>query len=210
MLSANQQAPQFAADTVNGRRIDLAELCAGGRVLMKFHRFSGCPIAQHQIRALLAHHEELRTAGIETVVILHNAPEKVRGVFHDAPGVHIVADREKRLYREYDVHFAWRRMLSPGTWAQTLRSVGRGNLPRVSRFQGGVVGVPADFLIDRSGQILSLSYGRHYGDSWSAADALAAVRAAGPRGWRASEARGWRASEARGWRASEPPAPTAT
>ena len=182
MLSAHQQAPQFAADTVSGRRIDLAELCARGPVLVKFHRFSGCPVAQHQIGALLAHREELCSAGIETIVVLHNAAEKVRGVFDDAPGVHIVADREKRLYREYDVRFAWRRLLSPGTWAETLRSIARGNLPRPSRFQGGVVGVPADFLIDRSGNVVSLSYGRHYGDSWSVADALAAVR-----DWRASE-----------------------
>lgn len=178
MLSINQQAPQINAVSIGGDPVDLAALRARGPVLVKFHRFSGCPIAQSQVGDLLQRRPQLREAGIETIVVLHNSVAKVQGVFEEAPGVHIVADREKQIYRAYGARFLWRAMLSVASWGATLRSIARGHLPKPTRFQGGVVGVPADFLVDRSGKIVSLNYGRHYGDSWSADDAVAAVQGA--------------------------------
>jgi hypothetical protein len=38
--------------------------------------------------------------------------------------------------------------------------------------EGGVLGLPADFLIDRDGRILACHYGTHIYDQWSVDDLL--------------------------------------
>ena len=52
MLTKNLPAPEINADSINGQRIDLYRL-RGKKVLIKFHRFSGCPIAQCQIHEFI-------------------------------------------------------------------------------------------------------------------------------------------------------------
>jgi hypothetical protein len=38
-------------------------------------------------------------------------------------------------------------------------------------------GVPCDFLLDEGGTIIATHYGGHFGDSWTATDALEAATA---------------------------------
>jgi peroxiredoxin len=176
MLSTKQAAPPINAVSLSGRPIDLDEF-RGKKVLVKFHRFSGCPVARRQVHDLIEGQEALNAAGIETITVLHSSEEKMRPNFDDVPGLHLIADPKKALYRAYGVQFRWRRLLSPGTWRETLVSFGRGYLPQLSRFEGGIVGVPCDFLLDEKGTITAVHYGTHFGDSWTAADALRAAAA---------------------------------
>gem|GEM_PF-4964567 len=43
------------------------------------------------------------------------------------------------------------------------------------RFQGGIIAVPSDFLINEQGVIAALHYGKHFGDTWTVNDVLAKV-----------------------------------
>ena len=172
VLTIHEQAPAIDTLSVTGHRIDLAAFRGERKVLVKFHRFSGCPIAQAQLHELIEHQNQLSAAGVETIVILHNTREKVAGAFPESPGLHLVADPHKTLYRSYGAAFLWRKLLSPATWRATIASIAHGYLPRFTRFQGGIVGVPSDFLIDENGLIAALHYGCHYGDSWSVTDVL--------------------------------------
>ncbi|WP_030429602.1 hypothetical protein [Allokutzneria albata] len=63
------------------------------------------------------------------------------------------------------------------------RVASAGPVPAVSREQeGGRLGLPADFLIDRDGRVLAEKHGEHAYDQWSADELPALVsRAARPR-----------------------------
>ena len=174
MLSTKQPAPPINAVSISGRPVELSEF-PGKKVLVKFHRFSGCPLARRQIHELVEGQEALNAAGIETIVVLHSSAEKMRPNFDEVPGLHLIGDPEKTLYHAYQAEFRWRRLLSAATWAETLASFTRGYLPQVTRFQGGII--PCDFLLDEDSTIIATHYGRHFGDSWTATDALEAAAA---------------------------------
>jgi peroxiredoxin len=172
MLTTSQPAPRFDTTCLSGDSLDLDDL-RGRPVLVKFHRFSGCPVARHQIDQFVARLPELTGAGVQTIIVLHSSAEQVAPNFAEQPGLHIVADRDKTLYRAWACAFDRRRLLSPASWRATMAAFGRGYLPQPTRFQGGVVGIPADFLVDRDGVIAEAHYGRHFGDSWTVDDVLA-------------------------------------
>jgi peroxiredoxin len=172
MITKDQIAPSIDSPSLSGKRIDLAAF-RGRTVLVKFHRFSGCPVARRQIDELIEQQPLLAAAGVETVVVLHSSADKVAPNFTEAPGLHIVPDRDKGLYSAYDCEFAWGKLISPASWGATFGSFAHGYFPQATRFHGGVIGVPADFLIDGAGTVAAAHYGRHFGDSWTAADVLA-------------------------------------
>lgn len=51
-------------------------------------------------------------------------------------------------------------------------SILKGSFPQFDKFEGGITGVPSDFLLDENGHIKELNYGRHLGDSWSVSEVL--------------------------------------
>jgi peroxiredoxin len=132
MLSTKQPAPPIDAVSIFGRHVDLSDF-RGKKVLVKFHRFSGCPVARRQIHDLVEGQAALNAAGIETIVVLHSSEEKMRPNFDEVPGLHLIGDREKTLYQAYQAEFLWRRLLSAATWAETLTSFTRGYLPQFNR-----------------------------------------------------------------------------
>lgn len=172
MLTNGQVAPDIDGISISGQRIDLKAL-RGRKVLVKFHRFSGCPVAQEQIHALIGHQRRLNDAGIETIVLMHCTKEKIVPLYNEVAGLHILPDKAKTFYRRFGSRFRWRAMLHPASWVATFRAILKGNFPRFGRFQGGLIAVPSDLLIDERGVITHLHYGKHFGDSWSAADVLA-------------------------------------
>ena len=173
MLNINQVAPEIAVTSIGGQRINLFDL-HGKKVLVKFHRFSGCPIAQSQIHDLIAHQDELNSAGIETIVFLHSSRKKImsNSNFRETPGLHIIADRQKKFYRIYQSRFMLRKFFSLASWRETLESVFKGYLPKFNQMEGGILGVPSDFLLDKNSKIADLHYGSHFGDSWTASEVL--------------------------------------
>ena len=171
MLTLNQIAPPIKTKTISGVDIDLKGL-QGKKVLIKFHRFSGCPVAQNEVSEYIQRQKELFSAGIETIVFLHNNKEKVLPVFKELPGFHMIADREKKFYKTYQAQFSWKPMFSLASWGAIFSAFFHGYFPRFTKFQGGVIGIPADFLLDEKSRIVDIHYGRHFGDSWSVSDVL--------------------------------------
>jgi peroxiredoxin len=172
MLTINQLAPEIIARTITGESIDLYKM-KGKKVLIKFHRFSGCPVAQREISEFAKRQKELFHAGIETIVFLHNSIDKVLPVFKEIPGLHLIADQEKSFYKSYQAQFKWSQLLSFASWRVTIAAIFHGYFPKFSKFQGGVIGIPADFLVDEKSRIVDLHYGKHFGDSWTVSDVLA-------------------------------------
>jgi hypothetical protein len=114
--------------------------------------------------------------GIETIVFLHSRAAKILPNFQEIPGLHIVADRQKAFYREYQSRFLWRKLFSAASWRATFSAFTKGYLPQFNRFEGGVVGLPSDFLVDKTGKIIDVHYGEHFGDSWTVSEVLSKLR----------------------------------
>lgn len=172
MLTKNQIAPNINCTTISGEAINLSEL-KGKRILVKFHRFSGCPVAQRQVKELIAQQNELNTAGIETIVLLHSSKENIIPVYKEVPGLHIIADNQKKFYRLYNSGFSWIGTFSIASWIEIFKSFFKGYFPLFNRFATTINAIPSDFLIDANGQIAALHYGKNAGDSWTAAEVLA-------------------------------------
>lgn len=171
MLNKNQLAPEIATTSISGKRVNLSEL-RGKKILVKFHRFSGCPVAQCQISEYITRQQELNTKGIETFVFLHSSREKIIPRYREVPGLHIIPDNEKKYYHLFDSRFLLSKLFSLASWGATFSSIFKGYFPLFNRFSASISGIPSDFIINEQGVIIDLHYGKHFGDSWSVSDVL--------------------------------------
>lgn len=171
MLSKNETAPVIIATSISGERVYLPGI-NGKNVLLKFHRFSGCPVAQRQIHEFIKRQNELNAAGIETIVFIHSPVSKIVPVYKEVAGLHIVADPQRVFCRLYHSAFSWLETFSVASWIQIFKSFLKGYFPLFNRFAATVHGIPSDFLIDQNGIIRDLRYGSNAGDSWNVSDVL--------------------------------------
>ena len=169
MLKLNQIAPAIITNSISDQNIDLSGF-HGKKVLIKFHRFAGCPVAQYQIHELIKRQNELNTAGIETIIFMHSSKRNILSNFRETPGLHIIADRHKIYYRLYQSQFLLKKLFSIESWRVTFSSIFKGNFPHFNKFGGGILGIPSDFLLDKNGRIVDLHYGEHFGDSWTVSE----------------------------------------
>jgi len=148
------------------------------RVHLQFRRFAGCPICNLHLRSFAKRHGELAAAGIREIVVFHSPAHELRG--YDLPFA-VIADPDKRLYREFGVGAGRRALLDPRAWATILVAVirstvaiarGRERAPAL-RPHGGRFGLPADFLIAPDGTVVAEHRGVHADDQWSVDDVLA-------------------------------------
>ncbi|MFJ4513207.1 peroxiredoxin-like family protein [Streptomyces sp. NPDC088816] len=140
---------------------------------LQFRRFAGCPVCNLHLRSVVRRHEEIEAAGVREVVVFHSPADELLPHTADLPFA-VVADPDKRLYREFGVESSPRALLDPRAWWPILRAVasglrevvhGREHLPS-STPHGGRLGLPADFLIAPDGRILATKHGEHAYDQW--------------------------------------------
>jgi peroxiredoxin len=150
------------------------------RIHLQFRRFAGCPVCNLHLRSVLRRHAEIEAAGIREVVVFHSSAEQLRQHVADLPFA-VVADPDKRLYREFGVESGRRALLDPRVWPPIARAVVRSVWAVIRRRDrapalrphGGRLGLPADFLIGCDGRVVAGRYGAHAYDQWSVDDLLA-------------------------------------
>src|SRR6187431_2764836 len=128
MLVKNIPTPVVIANSINNQRIELSEF-KGKKVLIKFHRFSGCPVAQWQINEFITHQNELNAAGVETIIFMHSSTQKIKSNFKEVPGLHIIPDKQKMFYKRFESEFSWKSLLSIHSWRYTFASFFHGYYP---------------------------------------------------------------------------------
>lgn len=160
-----------------GRRVAVPD---GDRLIhLQFRRFAGCPVCDLHLHSIAQRHDEIVSAGILEVAVFHSGADELRPFVVELPFA-VVADPGKKLYAEFGVEASPRALLNPGAWFPIVRGVTRslvrilgGKQPVTSvRSEGGKLGLPADFLIDRDGRIVACKYGDHVYDQWSVSDLL--------------------------------------
>ncbi|MFF4899201.1 peroxiredoxin-like family protein [Streptomyces sp. NPDC001068] len=149
-------------------------------VHLQFRRFAGCPVCNLHLRSVVRRHDEIVAAGVREVVVFHSPADELRPHAADLPFA-VVADPDKRLYREFGVEQSPRALLTPRVWGPIVRAVvsgawhvvrGRERLP-ANRPHGGRLGLPADFLVAPDGRVLAVKYGEHAYDQWAVDELLA-------------------------------------
>jgi peroxiredoxin len=168
VLNTGDKVNTRTLTTTEGAAIALP--AADGLVHLQFRRFAGCPICSLHMHEVASRHDEITRAGVTEVVVFHSAADRLRRYVADLPFA-VVADPDRKLYREFGVHNSIRGMLN----RNVASAVGRGiRQARSARSLAGALGptenhlgMPADFLIAPDGAVVARKYGEHADDQWS-------------------------------------------
>lgn len=167
--------PQLTLTTSKGASVTIP--VAGARYThVQFRRFAGCPICNTHIAALRRGKEQIEAAGIHEVLFFHSSQADVAEFHNDLP-FDAVGDPEKRYYRQFGVESSWS-VASPAAFRAAFASILRGKFGL--KITGGPLGLPAEFLVDRYGEIKAAHYGKHAYDQWPVETLLELARDSRP------------------------------
>ncbi len=143
-------------------------------VHLQFRRFAGCAICNLHLQTFVQRSAEIKAAGIREVVVFHS-PNASLLPFQGKFPFDVIGDPEKKLYAQFGVGTSVFSLLDVRAWPAILRGGSVKDKPTVEP-EGGVLGLPADFLINAEGKIVASRYGRHSYDQWSVDELLALVK----------------------------------
>jgi peroxiredoxin len=143
-------------------------------VHLQFRRFVDCPICNTHIAELRGRAREIEAAGIKEVIVFHSSAKSIRSYQKDVPFV-LVGDPKKALYKEFGVETSLG-FMSLKALRAAVRGMAHGHFGL--RPSGGPFGLPGDFLIAPSGQIIAAKYGTHAYDQWSVDELIALAKRA--------------------------------
>jgi peroxiredoxin len=158
--------PTTEMETVNGEAIRLPNPKRLSH--LQFRRFVDCPICNTHIAEFRKRAREIEVAGIEEIIVFHSSPASIRAYQKDIPFL-MVGDPEKVFYKAFGVETSFG-FMSLKALRAGMRGMAHGHFGL--RLSGGPLGLPADFLISRSGRMIAVKYGTDAYDQWSVDDLL--------------------------------------
>lgn len=144
-----------------------------GLTHLQFRRYSGCAVCNLHLQSFISRQQELRTAGINEIVIFNSARERILDDMAESP-LPIIADPRKYLYSEFGVETSPLAVFNPRVWLPAIKGALKFGV-QLPRDQETMNGLPADFLIDIQGKIIAAHYGTHAYDQWSIEELLKLV-----------------------------------
>lgn len=170
-LKAGEAFPALHAKNIHGADVNIPS--GDGWVHLQFRRFAGCPICNLHLQSFVRRHKDVADAGIKEVVFFHSGDKELLPYQGNFP-FDVIGDPARKFYRQYGVETSLSAILNPGAWPAVLKGNLAKNKPKAQIFpQGGILGLPADFLIAPDGIIKAVHYGRHADDHWSVDDVIA-------------------------------------
>jgi peroxiredoxin Q/BCP len=174
-LTVGMKAPSFVAESIEGCRVELAAR-RGRTLLLKFYRFATCPVCNWHMKAFIHDYGALEQLGLETIVFFHSPGEKVHRTHRHVAPFDIVGDPTRRIFTAFGVERSWAGMFSLSVWGTYVRAMAAGFGPGMLTADGGMDGLPADFIIDGDGRIAYAHYGSSYVDALDVPRVLAICR----------------------------------
>jgi peroxiredoxin len=168
-LMPGDTAPSFSKKTIHGEAVSVPDRHAH-YVHLQFRRFAGCPVCNFHLLNLSKRHAEIKQAGIHQVVFFHSSRDEMLRYQAQLP-FDCVADAGKKYFRVFGVETSVFALLNPRVLWSGLRWIltsGR----FYDKAENGVLGLPADFLIDPQGLVVACKYGVHADDHWDADELL--------------------------------------
>ena len=158
----------FSLETLSHGRLQVP---GAGLLHLQFRRFAGCPICSLHLRSFARGLPRLEAAGITSVAFFHSSAESLRPYHADLP-FPVIPDPERTWYRAFGVDRSLRSVLDPRAWGAMMHGMVQAPSNPLAA-EGGLLGLPADFLVAPDGRLLDLHYGTHADDHWEL-DALLA------------------------------------
>ncbi len=169
--------PTLELTATSGQLITIPDP-AGNFVHLQLRRFAGCPICNLHLRSVVARHDEIRSHGIREVVVFHSTAAELAKYEAELP-FPLIADPERELYRRLGVErragsLLSTRALRAAIAGQTAALARRSTMRALGPIKptGGVLGLPADFLIAPDGRVAAVKYGEHAYDQWTVDELL--------------------------------------
>lgn len=176
-LAPGDAAPAIAASTIHGRVLRVPDPLPR-YVHLQFRRFAGCPVCNFHLLTMGRRHAEIAAAGIRQLVFFHSSREEMLKYQAQLP-FDCVADPGKKYFKAFGVETSVKALLNPRVFWSGLRGV-----LAARRFykkaENGILGLPADFLVDVHGRIVACKYGAHADDHWEVDELLQLARRAPP------------------------------
>jgi peroxiredoxin len=166
-------APRIRTENIHGADVGVPDP-RGEIVHLQFRRFAGCPICNLHLQSFVMHHAALQTAGIREVVVFHASARALLPYQGNFP-FDVIGDPKKMLYKRFGVGSSLTSVLRPESWPASVKGVLQKRRPKLT-FEGGVLGLPADFLIAPDGTIIDSYYGKHADDQWSIGEVRAKAK----------------------------------
>jgi peroxiredoxin len=168
-LLAGSKAPTMDAVTIGGHPA-LVPDTLGRLVHLQFRRFAGCPVCNFHLMTMARRRSEIQEAGVQQIVLFHSTAGEMMNYQAQLP-FDCVADADMHHFRRWGVESSFGSLLHP----RVLLSGGRWVLGQRRFFrkaENGVLGLPADFLVDGRGVVLASKYGKHADDQWEVDELL--------------------------------------
>lgn len=180
LLQTGSPAPQFIAQTVEGKAISLKEY-RGQLVWLIFYRYPGCPMCNLHMSALMLRKPVLNQLGLKVIAVFESGAEKFPKDLggKKRPDFPLIADPEKKLYQLYRCPSRLSGVVHPGAGVSFLKAITSGfKQPKV---EGSLGQIPCHFLIAEDGILEHTYYGRHIGDHipWTTVDKFVRDRRGG-------------------------------
>ena len=186
MIAAGDAFPRLELESIAGPQVVIPDP-DGPLTHLQLRRFAGCPICNLHLRSVVERLGEIEAGGIREVVVFHSTREELL-TYQDELPFAVIADPTRELYRRFGVEHRPRALLN----RRTLRIMPRAELalmrtavrdrtlPAPLHPTGGILGMPADFLIEPDGTVAAAKYGQHAYDQWTVDELLAITPARRP------------------------------
>jgi peroxiredoxin len=170
IIEAGDHIAERRLDSITGDAVRIPD--AEGSVHLQFRRHAGCPYCNLHLRSIAARYDEIQAAGVREVIVFHSSAEDLLAYNEEVP-FPVVADPDKRLYREFGVEAKASALLDPRAWLPALRGLATKRRLLAGDHRSGHLGLPADLLIAADGTVLASKYGQHAYDQWTVDELLA-------------------------------------
>lgn len=137
---------------------------------IQFRRFAGCPVCNLHLQSFFKRSDELKAQNIHEVIVFHASKKRMLKNVIDVP-FDLIADPSRKLYKNFGVESSWKALLSINVLKKAIKGIREFGMKTPQSLEAEL-GLPADFLIDETGKIISLKYGAHAADQWSVDDVL--------------------------------------
>lgn len=160
-----QAAPDFSVTDIDGKTHELGDY-RGSYLLLTFYRFASCPLCNLRVSQVIKRKAEFEARGMSFLAVFHSPEEAIRRyVGRQGVPFPLIPDPRRELFRTYDVlEISWLKFLKAFVFriGAVLKAYMKGFF--VGSAEGGLAGMPADFLIGPDGNVISAYYGRDAGD----------------------------------------------
>ncbi len=170
-------SPAFTVHTIHGKAVPIPSPQVRYTHL-QFRRFAGCPVCNFHLLTMGKRHAEIAAAGIHQLVFFHSSQQEMLKYQAQLP-FDCIADVDKKYFRAFHVETSGLALLNPRILWSGFRWI-LASRRFYNKAENGILGLPADFLLDAQGKVVACKYGQNADDQWDTAELLRHVAGAQP------------------------------